>query len=161
MAQPQLKLVTHQDAPLPSLGATTDPTRRVFEHWLFMAGKSPGRCKLGPTRRAAINAALALYDVETLLLAIEGAAADPWINGGNRLERDLFDPEWLFAKEQRVEKAADLGDKLRAQLAVVDTQAAQRAAAPAETPEAKAEAAAARERLRALAAQLRTGARHG
>ena len=53
MANPQLRLV--QDAPEPQ-GRTTDPVRRVFEHWAWMMGKSLRRTKLGPTRRAAIAA---------------------------------------------------------------------------------------------------------
>lgn len=161
MSAAQLRLVNTADAPLPSMGTSTDPARQVFEHWLFMARKSPARCKLGPTRRAAINAALTLYDAQTLMLAIDGAATDPWINGVNRLELNLFDPEWLFAKEQRIERALEMGDQLHAQAEAARARAAEQAAAPAESPEAAAEAAAARERMRDMALYLRSRARHG
>ena len=34
------------------------PLERVFEHWVFMLGKAPGRVALGPQRRRAIERAL-------------------------------------------------------------------------------------------------------
>lgn len=38
------------------------PVERIFEHWVFMMGKKPQRCALGPSRRKVVAAALALYD---------------------------------------------------------------------------------------------------
>ena len=100
MAQPQLKLVI--DAP--AIGATPqDATRRIFEHWLLMLGKSPRRCKLGTTRRAAINAALTVYDEDTLLLTMEGIAADPLEGKPESMRAAMRELEWLLASEARID----------------------------------------------------------
>lgn len=157
MRHTQLKLVTQM--PAIETGTTTDPTRQVFEHWLYMLGRSPARCKLGPTRRAAINGALAIgYDVQTLLLAVEGMAGDPLEGCSERMQSAMRELEWLLATEARIEQWADKGDALR--------QASQRAAQrPAEVAQDAAadvdpaQAAAARERLRAYAAARREGGR--
>lgn len=128
MAIPQLKLV--QDAPPGFNPATADDTRRVFEHWLFMFGRSPRRCKLGPTRRTAINTALAIgYDVDTLLLAIEGMAADPLADASaDRIRDAMREIEWLLGREARIERWAERGEALRAS---VQRQHAQADAEPA------------------------------
>lgn len=153
---PQLRLVA--DMPLPSaLPAKADPVRQVFEHWLFMLGKSPARCKLDATRSGAIRAALLLFDAGELMLAAEGFATDAWACSDNRTGKPL-DIEWLMAKASRIEHYAEQGEQLRA-------QATQAAHAPAQQPAAQvdpAEAEAQRERLRALAQQLRRqGGAHG
>ena len=101
MATPQLKLVT--DPPPGFNHGTRDDTRRVFEHWLAMLGRSPRRCKLGPTRREAINAALAMgYDVETLMLAVDGMAADPLDGARNDgMREQMRELDWLLVREAR------------------------------------------------------------
>lgn len=158
MRPTQLKLV--QQMPAIETGTTADPTRQVFEHWLFMLGHSPARCKLGPTRRQAINGALAIgYDVEVLMLAIEGMAGDPLEGCGERMQRQMRELEWLLGTEARIEQWADKGEALRTasrRAAVRGQQHAEEPAAPDVDP---AEAAAARERLRAYAAQRREAGR--
>lgn len=165
-ARPQLALV---DDKAPSWQpASGDATRRIFEHWVWMLGRSVRRCKLGPTRRAAINAALAMgYDEETLCLAVEGIAADPLDSARDDQMRDAMrEIEWLLAREARIERWAEHGERLRLQA----EQTPQHGPGPAEPssvgpadPQAEAEALARREALRQLARQLRSGqgARHG
>lgn len=153
----QLKLVSAM--PAVQVGTTTDPTRQVFEHWLFMFGHSAQRCKLGPSRRQAINGALAMgYDVETLMLAVEGMAGDSLEGCGDRMAAAMRDLEWLLAKEARIEQWADKGDLLRkASFQRANAPTALQEEAPAEVDPA--EAAAKRERLRQFAAARRGGGR--
>lgn len=162
MALPQLKLVDSQ-APGFNL-RTSDPARRVFEHWLFVNGRNPRRCKMGPTRRMAIQAALAMgYDVDTLMAAVEGMAADPLdaVGGESPAARDrmrdaMREIEWLMARESRIERWAEKGDALRAQ--VDAPPPADELQAPAVDPAAE---AAARAQLLARIQAGRKGGRHG
>jgi hypothetical protein len=154
MANAQLRLV--QDALQPQ--HTTDPVRRIFDHWLFMLGRSPRRCKLGPTRRAAINGALAIgYDEDTLLLACEGMACVCFDGKPESMREAMLELEWFLAREARIERAVRYGEALR------DAAARQVVAPPvADAPQIEADplaAAAARERLRTMAANLRS--QHG
>ncbi len=152
MAQPQLKLVI--DAP--AIGATPqDATRRIFDHWLYMLGRNPRRCKLGPTRRAVINAALTVYDEETLLLTMEGIAADPLEGKPESMRSAMRELEWLLASEARIERWADKGEALRADALRLDALQRTRADEPPPQAADPAAAAAARDRVRALAASLR------
>jgi len=151
MANPQLRLV--QDDAL-QLQHSTDPVRRIFEHWLFMLGRSPRRCKLGPTRRAAINAALAIgYDEDTLLLACEGMACVSFEGKPESMREAMIELEWFLAREARVERAVRYGEALR------DSAARQAPPAPVvdavQAPVDAAATAAARDKLRAMAASLR------
>jgi len=155
-ASRQLRLVTEASAT--GYGcAPDDPTRQVFERWLFMFGRNPKRCKLGPTRRAAINGALALYDVEQLELAIDGMAADPLEHCPATMAEAMRDLEWLLAKESRIERWAEAGEALRERLALDDQRRQQAPSEPVSTPELRAADEAARERMQALAARLRGG----
>lgn len=150
-AKPQLSLVTD---PAPGyLPHTADPVRRIFEHWVAMFNRNVRRCKLGPTRRAAINAALAMgYDEETLLACIDGIASDPLDNcrhdGIREAMREL---EWLLASEARIERWAERGDQLHQRMAQADQ--------PSDTPTHTQTAPdpAARQRLAELARRLRAG----
>ena len=148
----QLRLITTPASATPA--PSTDPTRQVFEHWLYMLAKSPARCKLGPTRRAAINAALTLYDVETLHLAIEGMAGDPLDGCSDKMAAAMRELEWLLAKEARVERWADMGEHFRLRVQRDEHQAA---AEPdiAPAPVDPVVAAAARDRLRQFCAARR------
>ena len=124
-----------------------------------MLGRSPRRCKLGPTRRAAINAALAIgYDEDTLMLACEGMACVSFDGKPESMREAMLELEWFLAREARIERAVRYGEALR--------DAAARQAQPATVVEAApvvvdpVAVAAARERLRAMAASLR-GGQHG
>lgn len=134
---------------------TQDPTRRVFEHWLFMNGRLPYQCKLGPTRRQAIDAAIAIgYDVEQLLLAVEGMAADTLADVDKPRMRDAMrEIEWLLGREARIERWMLKGQQLR--------DAADAPAPPAPDQQRwdpnSAEAMAGREKVRALAERWRAG----
>lgn len=152
MKNAQLKLVTPAEThPQPQ---TRDPVARVFQHWLDMLGRSPLRCKLGPTRRRAIMVALTLYDEDTLLMAIEGNAADYACTAqGNSIGRDLNDVEWVLATESRIERFAEMGEQLRQRV----DQAEQDAARPAASLSDPVEAAAIRARLKAMVQQSRRG----
>lgn len=139
---------------------SADPTRRVFEHWVFMFARNPARCKMGPTRKTAINAALALYDEEQVLLCIEGMAADPLDGCTEQMARAMRELEWLLAKEARIERWAEMGDALRERASDV-AMAAEAAPPQVDQPPDELELAriaAERERLRTLAARMR-GAR--
>lgn len=152
----QLRLVT--EAPETGFGcAPDDPTRRIFEHWLAMFGRNPKRCKLGPTRRAAINAALALYDVDQLELAIEGMAADPLERCPASMAEVMRDVEWLFAKESRIERWCEAGEALRERLALDDQRRQHAQAEPVSTPETRAKDDEAKARLVAYVARMRGG----
>lgn len=139
--------------------ASADPVRRIFEHWVAMHGLLIRRCKLGPVRRTAIAAALAMgYEEPDLLLAIEGHAADPmeWARD-EEMRRACRDLDWLMVREKRIEAAIERGENLRR---LADEESKPRASSTP-TDEAQpvdpAEAAAQREKLRALAARLRAG----
>lgn len=155
MANPQLRLV--QDAQQPQ--TTTDPVRRIFEHWAFMLGRNTRRCKLGPTRRAAINAALAIgYDEDTLMLACEGMASVSFEGKPDSMREAMLELEWFLVREARIERAVRYGEALREAAARLSVPAAAVDAAPVVVDPVA--AAAARERLRTLAANLR-GGHHG
>lgn len=158
MAAPQLKLVTEQ-APGFDFD-TTDPVRRVFEHWLYMLGRSPRRCKMGPTRRAAINAALAMgYELDMLLQTVEGIAADPLDGARDDHMRDAMrEIEWVLKSEARIERWAEVGERLRVRAERELTQRAE--AAECQAPRLQPEQVAAdRQRLKDLAQRLRASAR--
>lgn len=167
----QLRLVDVASTPVRSSlpAAPADPTRRIFDHWLAMTGRSPARCKLGPTRRAAINAALLLYEADALCLAIEGMAADEELADFERRRGWQADLEWLLRAEARIERFADVGERARALMAERDDAAARQAAMPPAAAEsahedlaaAQAVADAQRARYVALLAELRGGARGG
>lgn len=89
------------------------PAVRVFEHWVFMLGKNPKRCALGPKRRKVIEAALALYDEETLRLAIDGCAASEWHAGSNDRGTAYDDIELILRDEAHIERFAQAGERLR------------------------------------------------
>ena len=152
MATPQLKLVIEAPA---HPAAPQDAARRIFEHWAFMLGRSLRRCKLGPIRKAAINAALTVYDEDTLLLTVEGIAAEQFEGKPESMRDAMRELEWLLASEARIERWADKGEALRreaqrlmaAQLAPTPDDAAALADPMA--------VAAARERVRELAASMR------
>lgn len=154
-ASSQLKLVQMQ-TPEEAAKQSTDPVRRVFDHWLFMFGRSANRCKLGPTRAAAINAALVLYDEDQLMAAIEGMAADPLADCASEKMRDAMrEIEWILGREARVERWADRGDALRIQ--ALRQAKADATPAPTDSPAPidPAAAQAARLHLRKLAARAR------
>jgi len=138
-----------------------DVVRLVFEHWVAMFGRPIRRCKLGPTRRAAIQAMLTLYDADTLMLAIEGMAADPLADcRGDEVRAAMRELEWLFGKESRIERWADRGERLRA-MAASFGRAERDPPAQEDAARSAADAQAARAQLAALAAQLRAGCGHG
>ena len=141
----------------------TDPTRAVFEHWVFMLGRQAARCKLGPTRRAAINGALTLYAPDELMLAVEGMAAEAFDGMPAQAADAMRELEWLLKSESRVERFIRAGEALREKAARMDARARMRAAEPpppAVDAEAQAaEAQRARQQLRTMAAILREGGR--
>lgn len=154
----QLRLVT--DAP-PAHHSHThvapDPTRQVFEHWVFMFGLQPARTKLDAERRQTINAALALYDLDMVMLAVDGMAAVPLGDKPQSMCDAMREISWFLASAKRIERCFEYGDQVRAMLAAA-------AASPVAPPSAAVDlvdpavAAAARQRLRHLAEQCR-GAR--
>lgn len=144
------------------IGQATDPTRVVFEHWLFMTGRNPRRCKLGPVRRQAVNAALALYDLETVLRAIDGMADDALEGKPESMRQAMRELEWFLGSEARIEHWAELGDALHERAEKMVQAETRRAQQPAPAPRDPAAVAAARERLRQLAASGRGEVlRHG
>lgn len=132
------------------------PAEQVFDHWVWMTGKNPRRVAFGPDRRRAVDKALALYDIDVLLAAIEGCASHPHNNGDNARGEVYDDLELILRNEAQIERFARRGDKLRA--AVVRARAREAAAAAQPGPHAPADdpadAVAMRALLRAMAVQL-------
>lgn len=143
----QLRLVKTDSIPLDAYSASEDPVARLFGEWLDWFGKSSARTKLGPARRAAIGAALQMYDEQMLVQALVGAAADEWL-----AQQDGLGIEWVLANESRIERFAEAGLRIQARAAAMPVAPA--AAACALTPEQVAEGAAQRERMRALVRRL-------
>ena len=143
---------------VPQNGAASEPARVVFEHWVYMLGKCPSRTKMGPGRRAAVQAALALYGLDMLLQAVDGMAAENMEGKPDTMVAAMQDFAWLFEHERRVELYADKGLALAQRLAAQqrEAQAAPKVVSldPEPTPE---EVAAQRARLRDMARQMRGG----
>lgn len=149
MAVAQLKLVG-PTAQAPAREAD----RALFEHWAFMWHKNVARCAFGPTRRQAVRSALLLYEMDVLMLAIEGHAASPYHAGENRSGRAYDDIVDALRDEATIERFAAAAEGLRRRAQRAEQQAAQRQAEDdaAADPAAAAEA---RERLREIARALR------
>lgn len=137
--------------------AQRTPVEEVFEHWVFMFGHNRNRCALGPTRKRAIEKALELYGVETLLLAVEGCASSAWHAGDNDRQRPYQDLQLILRDEEHVERFAAMGDALRERSAAM--QRARSADVVPIVPSDPAASAEARERLREMAARIRGGLR--
>lgn len=149
-AMQQLRLVKSETPSLDAYSRADDPVQRVFGEFLDLFGKSPARCKLGPQRRAAIAGALQLYPEDMVIQAILGAASCDWL-----AQQPGLGIEWVLATEARIERFADVGLRIQARAtreAVQPVVVAAEAAAP--TPEQLAQAAAARDRMRAMARRL-------
>lgn len=120
-------------------------------------GKRPERTRLGPTRRKALGKALALYDEDTLMLAIEGCAASAFHRGDNDRQTEYCDLELILRDEAHIERFAADGERLRervaAALAAERRRQQQAQHAPAQAVDAV-EVQAQRERLRTMAARL-------
>jgi hypothetical protein len=131
-----------------------------------MFGRMPARTKLDDERKRAILAALTLFegDMQTILLAVEGMAAADLGHLPDTQQDAMRELSWFLASAKRIESALRWSDKLQSQLQQSAAASGARAAqesAPV-TPECAAAASAAREKLRALAAQGRKGEwRHG
>jgi hypothetical protein len=127
MSHPQLKLIhstehTPQDARmkvgLPNASAAVE---RVFQHWVDFCrtNHKTGRrrpCALGPDRRKLISRALAMYDEETLFLAIEGCSNNPHNLGDNDRNTVYTDIELILRNEGNIERFADQGEAWRAEI---------------------------------------------
>jgi hypothetical protein len=128
--------------------------RRIFDHYVYMLGRNPRRCKLDPTRKSAILAALTVYDEDTLMLTMEGIAADPLDGKPESMRAAMRELEWLLARGARIERWADKGEALRQELDRADAQQQHQIDTPS-PPSDPAAAAASRERLRTHAAAMR------
>jgi hypothetical protein len=145
----QLRLLTE---PPPKPGTTENPTRVVFDRWVFMFGLMPARTKLDDERRKVINEALALYGLDGVLLAVEGMAAAPLGDKPESMRLAMREISWFLARAKRVESCLRYGDDLHAVALQADQQSDAMRETPVPDPAAK---AAAQERLRAVAAQMR------
>lgn len=139
----QLRLVKMEPVSMDGYSASPDPVVRVFGEWLDWFGKSAARCKLGPQRRAAIAAALVLYDEEMLVQALIGASADEWL-----ARQDGLGIEWILASESRIERFADVGQRIQARAAAAPAVQAE------PTAEDRERAAQARAKMRAIAQRM-------
>lgn len=151
----RLSIPAHTPAPDAPDDVARTAVERVFDHWVVMLGKR--RAMLGPTRRRSIERALALYDEETLQLAIEGCAASAWHAGQNDRGRAFDDLELILRDEAHVERFAADGEALRERAAreLARQQQAARDAARAVVVEIDpADGASARERLLQLRVEL-------
>jgi hypothetical protein len=163
MTQPQLTLVHTRPAERKrvALPHASPAVVRIFGHWVDMMGKNPKRCALGPDRRRSISRALELYDEETLLLAIEGCATDPWHLGDNDRRTEYTDIALILRDEAHIERFAAKGEEARerAERAHADKLAAAHAAQCAQVPQQPDAGAVEeqRERLRALQRSIAAG----
>lgn len=105
VVQLQLVGVTPADAD------SRSPEEQVFDHWVWVMGKRPGRTVLGPERRRVLRRALELYDVETLKLAIDGCATSPFHAGENDRATPYRDLELIVRSERTVERFAEMGEE--------------------------------------------------
>lgn len=137
--------------------APATDAQQVFEHWLFMLSKDRNRVAFGPSRRKSVQKALALYQIDTLMAAIEGCAASSWHAGDNDRNRTYQDLELILRDEEHIERFAESGYALRDQVA--GELRAQAAPPTIEPPSDPAVIAAHRERMRELASTLRRRAR--
>lgn len=147
-----LMLMHDAGASSPAAEPDKTPAERVFDHWVYMLGRNPRRTALGPARRKVIDRALGLYDEETLLLAIEGCAASAWHAGDNDRGRAFNDVELILRDEPHIERFAADGEALRARLH--RRMAAQASNVQPLVQPDPAQAAAARQALRELAARM-------
>ncbi len=122
-----------------------------------MLGHNRNRVALGPTRRKAIERALEWYEVDTLLMAVEGCASSRWHGGDNDRGRSYNDVGFIVHNEERIERFAAMGEALRLRDAAAQRAAVQAAAEPEPPAADEAQAAAQRARLADLARQLRSG----
>ena len=152
MSTAQLKLVTDK---APVHDTTTDPTRMVFERWVFMFGRDPRRTKLDNQRRQAINAALALYDgdTETILLAVDGMAAASLGDKPESMQDAMREIDWFLGSAKRIERALRWNDLLRHNLALEAARRAEPAPPQAQQPSHE-QVAVQRQALRELAARM-------
>lgn len=160
MAPKQLRLVSDEGM---AAGSSLDSgaEQRIFAHWVFMLGKNPRRTALGPDRRRLIRKWLAMYEEETLLLAIEGCAASAFHAGDNDRGTVYNDLELILRSHANIERFAEAGERLRQRLERARAQREQHAAEQAAQPErSEQEAAAWREQLRAFADRA-AGRSHG
>lgn len=161
MVQRMLRVVPTPASPIHAIDtpANTAPQRsaaeQVFDHWVFMLAKNPRRCAFGPTRRRAVEKALALYELETLLLAVEGCAASAWHAGQNDRDRAFDDLELILRDEKHIEGFAAEGERLRERnAAALEERARHEAQQQHEAAPSAEDVAVQRERLRKLAALL-------
>lgn len=133
------------------------PAERVFAHWVWMMAKSARRTALGPTRRKVLATALALYDEDTLRLAIDGCAGSAWHAGDNERGVVFNDLTLILRDEAHIERFAEMGELLHRKVAA-QAQADARAAVPRDAV-SDVEAQAQRKAVRALAMQLAGRAR--
>lgn len=149
--QHQLRLVADDEGPNNDSGAE----QRVFAHWVFMLGKNPRRTALGPDRRRLIRKWLALYEEDTLLLAVEGCAASAFHAGDNDRQTVYNDLELILRNHANIERFAEAGERLRQLLERARAQRAEQAAdagrEAAQPAPSEQEAVAWREQLRTFA----------
>lgn len=152
----QLRLVTDEPARasrIRSYGQQTAAVERVFAHWVRVMGKRPATTVLGPTRRLAIERALAWgYPEQVLLDACLGCSATPHNMGDNDRDTPYNDITLILRTEAHIERFAERAARVRA-LADASVPPAPDAMLTAE------QATAAMARLREAAARLRAGAR--
>lgn len=148
-AQPSHARGTHEKA------TELAPVEAVFEHWIVMHGLNRNRCALGPARRKAVERALALYDVDTLMLAVEGCASSRWHAGDNDRGRAYNDLSLILRDEEHVERFAQMGEALREAVARAGRAAPVIPIAPSDPAAVLAQ----RAELAAMAKRIRGGSR--
>jgi hypothetical protein len=116
-----------------------------------MFGLQPARTKLDDERRQVINAALALYSLDVVLLAVDGMAAAPLGDKPESMQQAMREVSWFLARAKRIESCLRYADDLHAMAAAPEKPAATAPQAPADP----AAVAAHKERLRQVAEQCR------
>jgi hypothetical protein len=98
------------EAAIERYARASTPRARVYARWMVMLGKDPRRCGMGPQRARAIEQWIGVYGVDTLELAIDGAAGDAWVS-----DRPACSSiEWILGNEGRIERFAEQGERARA-----------------------------------------------
>lgn len=120
----QLRLVT-ATTPHTTHHAARDVAQEVFEHWAFFhrEGK-PVAQRVSVERREVVRRAVDDFgfDVEVLMLAVEGCKASRFCQGENRTRMRLDDLGWILASERRIEQLAEFGVKARADFEAAQAQ---------------------------------------
>ena len=90
------------------LSANANLVNEVFDYWVVVMGKSRKTSKLSPKRKKAIADRINDgYEVETIMLAIDGCKKDAWSMGANDRKKAFNDIELICRTGEKLEHFAE------------------------------------------------------